>query len=158
MVNRSENRDLVPELRRMYLDDPAARRFWDWAAARVNDAAETSIDRIMSVAQIDRSEAVELGRRFDDAGVGEFIVGRKGWKSRVRWARSLCGLGKAAQGQVEQVDDVDPELVEESADHHLFPSDPDEAVGKPLTIMEAKRGLAAKFGVSPDKIEIIIRA
>jgi hypothetical protein len=36
-------------------------------------------------------------------------------------------------------------------------ADDDEPVPRPLTIAEAKAGLAETFGVSPDAIEITIR-
>jgi hypothetical protein len=156
MDKRVDDR-LVTELRRLYSEDDAAKRFWDWAAGRTNDAVETSVERLMQMAQIGRSEAVELARAFDEIGCGEFIVGRKGWKSRIRWARSLRSLGRAAQGKTAKVDEIDSEIAEDVVSQPPPPAGGELSAGRPLTIAEAKRGLAATFGVSPEAIDIIIR-
>src|SRR6266581_3345598 len=88
IMNKKIDGRLVTELRQLYRQDGAARALLDWAARRTNDSAETSLDRVMRVAQIGRSEAVELARTLGEIGCGEFIVGRKGWKSRIRWSYS----------------------------------------------------------------------
>ncbi len=155
-MNKKIDERLVTELRKLYREDGAARVLLDWAARRTNDAAETSLDRLMRVAQIGRSEAVELVRTLDEIGCGEFIVGRKGWKSRIRWSYSLVSLGLAAQGQTTELKLVDPELAEDAVDQQQ-PLTSDALGDRPLTIPEAKRALAATFSVSPESIDIIIR-
>ena len=145
-------------LRKLYREDGAAKAVLDWAASRTNDAAETSLDRLMQMAQIGRSEAVELARTLDETGCGEFIVGRKGWKSRIRWTYSLRSLGSAAQGQTAELKEIDPEVAEDAVDQQQPPQPADVPGDRGLTIAEAKRGLATMFGVNPEAIEIIIRS
>jgi len=155
-MNKKIDGRLVAELRQLYREDGAARALLDWAARRTNDSAETSLDRVMRVAQIGRSEAVDLARTLGEIGCGEFIVGRKGWKSRIRWSYSLVSLGLAAQGQTAELKEVDPELAEDAVDQQQ-PLTGDAPGDRALTIAEAKRGLAATFGVSPDSVDIVIR-
>jgi len=146
---------LVLELRKLHKERDSARTLLDWAASRTNDAAETSVERLMQMARVGRPEAVELARVLEEIGCGEFIVGRKGWKSRMRWSYSLRSLGKAAQGQTAQLEDVDPELVEDAVDQP--PPTTGMGTERPLTIAEAKRRLAVSFGIHPEAIDIVIR-
>ena len=158
-MNKRIDERLVTELRKLYREDGAAKAVLDWAAGRTNDAAETSLDRLMQMAQIGRSEAVELARTLDEIGCGEFIVGRKGWKSCIRWTYSLRSLGWAAQGQTAELKEIDPEVAEDAVDQQQPPPAAADAPGdRGLTIAEAKRGLATMFGVSPEAIEIVVRS
>jgi len=145
------------ELQNLYTRDKAAEAFFDWAADRKNDAAETSVDRISSVIQDSYPVARDLSKRLCEIGAGEFVIGRKGWKSRVSWNFSLRSLGKVAQGEPVEVEEVDQELVEETRDQ-VEQVSPSESVPKRLTISEAKQRLAETFGVSPESIEITIKA
>jgi hypothetical protein len=145
---------VVPAIRALRESVPAAKRLFNWMATRGHDATETSLDRMAQKLGISRSEAVALARQLQDAHCGEFVVGRRGQKSRFRWAYSCIGLGHAAAGeQVELVAASDP--IAESEEEAL---DPQPASPLKLTIPQAKAGLAAYFGVSPDNIEITIKA
>jgi CDP-glycerol glycerophosphotransferase (TagB/SpsB family) len=149
---------LANDLHDLYLSDPAAGRFLDWAADRKNDAAETSVDRISSVIDDSYSEARVLAKRLCETGAGNFIIGRKGWKSRISWKFSLRSLGQAARGDNVELEEVDQELVEDSRDQVEAVSSADAANNKKMTISEAKQRLAESLGVSQDSIEIIIKA
>jgi hypothetical protein len=146
------------DLRVLYGRDAAARAFFDWAAERKNDAAETSVDRISNVISDSYSEARELAKRLCETGAGNLIIGRKGWKSRISWKFSLRSLGKAARGDNVKLEEVDQDLVEETRDQVEAVSSADGLTSKKLTIPEAKQRLAESLGVSPESIEIIIRA
>ncbi|PZP44813.1 MAG: hypothetical protein DI601_11230 [Azospirillum brasilense] len=110
----------------------------------------------MRVTHSSRSALIELARELGEIGCGEFIVGRKGWKSRIRWSYSLRSLGQAAQGQTSELVEIDPEVAEDAVDQ-LPPPVADGTGERGLTIADAKRGLAATFGVSPEAIDIVIR-
>jgi hypothetical protein len=149
---------LENDLQVLYGREEAARAFFDWAADRKNDAAETSVDRISQVTQDSYSEARELAKRLCEIGAGEFIIGRKGWKSRVSWKFSLRSLGQAARGDNVRLEEVDQDLIEETRDQvEVIPS-VDTSNSRRLTISEAKQRLAESLGVSPESIEIIIKA
>lgn len=147
---------LVSAVQALYLEDQVSRAFFDAAADRKNDVAETTIERIAQMAEVGRHEAVGLARRLEEAGCGRLLVGRKGWKTRFQWDYSLPGLGHAAKGDAEEVNEVDPDVKADAADQQPATSQTNVTTSR-LTIAEAKRGLAEALGISPDNIEITIR-
>lgn len=130
-------------IRKLYSDSPLAKDFLDWCAKHQRDVRETKIDRIMHVMEVSRSDAVALAKALDEAGCGEFVVGRRGASSRFVWHHSRINLGQIASGEVDELE----EWVE--------PASEDE---EPLTIPKAKTLLAASLGLDPSQIEISIRA
>lgn len=148
--------DIADNVQELYAEDEDARLLFDWLASRRNDAAETTIRRISQKTGMERSVAVRICRILSDLGCCEFIVGRRGAESRVRWEVSLTSLGKAAKGEAANVEKVDPELAEDVVDQQVAGTA--ESPEGPLTIAEAKRRLALSLGVEPTAIEITIRA
>lgn len=147
------------DLQALRMRDAGAKAFFDWAANRTNDAAETSVDRISQKMQSSYAEARDLAKRLCEIGLGDFVIGRKGWKSRIRWKFSLRSLGKAAAGEDVPLERVDPLLLEEVGEQAEAASSSDTGTSmKRFTIAEAKLRLAESLGVSPDAIEIIIKA
>jgi len=112
----SIGKDVVDRIRELYKEDETSRSFFDWAASRVNDSAETSLDRMTQKLGLGRADVVSLAKQLEDAQCGRFIVGRKGAKSRVKWFYSLRSLGHAAKGDINDLEDIDPEIVDEAAD------------------------------------------
>lgn len=154
MNDSSIAHDTILELRAMYRDDAAARALFDWAAARKNDASETSVTYLAQKAETSEAIATKLARRLDDLGCGDYIVGRRGGTSRIVWAYSLKSIGKAAkseQGEAAVLEPKDPDLAAESVEDR-------GSVDAPLTIAQAKKRLAIALGVSPESIEIVVRA
>lgn len=156
-MNTPIDNNITKVIRDLYQKDSGARALFDWAANRKNDAAETNVERIIQVASISHQEANELAKNLRDAGCGEYIIGRKGWKTRVRWLFGLRSLGQAARGQ-GKLEEVDPELVEDVSDKPGNLVSSEKFTQPQLSISEAKERLAQTFGVSPDAIEITIRA
>jgi hypothetical protein len=150
--------EIVKKIRSLYESDEVARKLFEWLAKRTNDVAETSIDRICGMLELERYQGVELAKTLASLGVCEFIVGRKGWKSRVRWRYSVRSLGQAARGSAASIATIDPELEEEVADQQLTGGETTEVKQEMgLTLVEAKKGLAVTFGVKPEAIEITIK-
>ena len=157
-MNMEVGKIVADSIRELYSIDENAKSFFDWAASRKNDAAETSVDRISEVVGISRGLANELAKAICEAGCGDYIVGRKGWKTRVRWNFSLRSLGATATTGVSRLEEIDPELQADVTDQ-VGGSVPDVASGgQRLTVADAKKRLAETFGVSPEAIEITIRA
>lgn len=152
--------NVVIHIRDLYNEDEGARSFFEWAAGRQNDAAETTVDRICQKAGMDRGSAIQLVKTLSELDCGEFVVGRKGGKTRIRWHVSLSSLGQAAKGDLQKVAQVDPDLTEDVVDQQVVTTAPvvENSSETPLTITEAKRRLAEAFGVSPGAIEITIKA
>ena len=159
VIQPEENqKKVISRIQTLYAGiDENARRFFDWAASRKNDAAETSIQRISQAIQTTRSGAVQLAKTLSDIGCGEFIVGRKGAESRIRWIFSLASLGRAAKQEVTNLDHVDEELVKDVVEQQGIGVALEPAKDAPLSIAEAKRRLAVAFGVKPEAIEITVR-
>lgn len=114
--------DLVKELRRLYSTDEVAARFFDWAAGRQRDARETTIDHLTYLLRIGRREAMDLAKSLDKLGCGEFLVGRRGAKSRIKWQFSLRSMGDVAKGGADQLTKVtveDQEDLESTEPHKV---------------------------------------
>jgi hypothetical protein len=157
-MNGRVDSEIMKKIRSLYETDEVAKRLFEWLAGRTNDVAETSVDRICDMVDVERYEAIELAKMLASLGVCEFVVGRKGWKSRVRWLYSVRSLGEAARGGAAKIEEIDPELAEEAADQQLGAEEPVEAKQEAgLTLTEAKKGLAVTFGVKPEAIEIIVK-
>ena len=161
-MNPNIDEHKIDSLREFYQVSDAARKVLDWAANRTNDAAETTLDRIIQRTAISRGEAVEFGRRINDIGCGLFVVGRRGGKSRIQWTYSLKSMGEAAKGQADALVEMDPEIAQDAVDQQQASGEvevdipPEGEVA--LNIPEAKRRLALTFGITPEAIEITIRA
>jgi hypothetical protein len=151
---------VIDAIRKLYKANSAARALFDLTAKRERDATETSLVRISSLLGVDRGEAVALARALETTGCGEFVVGRRGQKSRFRWAYSCISLGQAASGEdviLEDVQDPIPESEEEETEGRSDElgharSDPATAIAK------AKEMLSGVFGVPLTSIEITIKA
>lgn len=145
---------VVKSVRALYKKDEAARELFDQCADRERDASATSIDRMTYKLGISREEAVGLAQRLEEAGCGEFVVGRRGHKSRFVWAYSCISLGQVAAGETTLLEKPDDPLPE---------TDDERETASPgsqsrMTIQEAKRALSDSLGVSESAIEILIRA
>lgn len=147
--------NVVKAIRALYRTDEIAKRFLDQCAVRERDATATSAERMANRLGISREEGVGLAQRLAEAGCGEFVVGRRGYKSRLVWDFSCISIGQAAAGEtshLEKVEDAEPD----SDDDHA-----QEVVSAPksaFTIQDAKTALAASLGIPESSIEIIIRA
>jgi hypothetical protein len=145
--------DVVARLQALCKSDEAFKRLFEWSANRQNDATQTAIDYLAFRAGTDRRRAIEMARELEELGCGRFLVGRRGAKSRIIWEISLKSIGLAATGKAKTVESLDPDLKDETVG-----LEDDGASSAPLTIIEAKKRLAKTFGVTPEAIEITVRA
>lgn len=141
----------VEAVQTLYEEDPNAKKMFDWTATLRRDATMTTIDTISRELGISRKASVALARELEDAGCGEFIVGRRGSSSRFKWAHSRVSLGRVAAGETEEIEDVSDPIPEEE-EMSL------EETSQPLTIRRAKTLLAEALGVEPGQVEIKICA
>ena len=96
-----------------------------------------------------------LARALEQAGCGQFVVGRRGQPSRFEWAFSCISLGQAAAGEdvkLEAAEDPLPEIEEEQLEAAVAAS------SQPLTLTQAKSALSKSLGVPIENIEITIKA
>ena len=153
-MNATPAPDVAMAIRALYDENPHATRLFDWTASLERDAYETTVERLSRKLEISRGEAISLARELEAAGCGEFIVGRKGWSSRFRWAYSRVSLGQIASGEAAELEEASDPISEEDEEA----SEPQQGSERPLTIREAKIGLAQSLGVEPNQISIEIRA
>jgi hypothetical protein len=143
----------VQAVQALYDQNSNAKKLFDWTASLRRDATATTIARIAHVLEISRKAAVSLAQDLEEAGCGEFIVGRRGSLSRFEWSYSRVSLGQVAAGEAEEIEEVcDP--ISEKEEEALGP----EGSAQPLTISSAKVLLAKSLGLTPDQIEIQISA
>ncbi len=92
---------LVARLKDLSTLDAAAQTFFGWAAQRQYDASVTSIENLAKQAGADRRWAITFAKLIDEeTGFGNFIVGRRGRRSRVAWRKSLRQLGQAVKDEI----------------------------------------------------------
>ncbi len=102
----------MDNLRALYKANSAAAKILDHFAGRQRDRNVTEVDRLEQLLpNVSRAEIIDVFKRLDDLGFGQFLVGRRGAASRFVWTVSLISVGKAATGQgtVEAVVDDDDE-------------------------------------------------
>lgn len=149
------SKSVIDAIRKLYRSNAAAQSLFDWTARRERDATSTSIDRISNRLGISRGEAVALARALEQAGCGQFVVGRRGQPSRFEWAFSCISLGQSAAGEdvkIEAAEDPLPESEEEQMEAA------GDAPDQPLTLTQAKLALSKSLGVPVENIEITIKA
>jgi hypothetical protein len=104
----------IETLRQLYNDSPIAKAFFDHAARRERDQSETKVDRILVRLRADghefrRREVIELFRKMQDQGLGQFVEGRHGWPSRFVWSTGLTSVGRAATGEPQIIEHISSE-------------------------------------------------
>jgi hypothetical protein len=112
MDSKSPNVDM---LRQLYKQNPVAKAFFDHAARRERDQSETKVDRILVLLngagghEFQRREIIDLFRRLQDQGCGQFVEGRHGWPSRFVWSTALTSVGRAAAGESQTIEHISTE-------------------------------------------------
>lgn len=94
-------------LRELYSGDSTAKLVFHDLARRRRNYTETSVDRMAQRIQRDRRAVIRVFRKLEEAGCGEFIVGRSGYKSRFIWHVEMISVGKYAAGQEAPIGEVD---------------------------------------------------
>jgi hypothetical protein len=155
------NDAVIEQIQSLYNENEHARSLFDSLALRQNDARWTSIERICKLLGVSRGDAVAIARRLEEAKCGEFIVGRRGQKSRFSWAYSCISLGKAAAGELNELETADNPMADgeddEDAQNVSTPGTRQAQAPLRLTIPEAKAALAYSLGVPVANIEIVVR-
>src|ERR1035441_2984276 len=101
-------------LRQLYRESPVAQAFFDHAAKRERDQSETKVDRILILLRAEghafpRRDIINLFRRLEEQGCGQFVEGRRGWPSRFVWSAGLTSVGRAAVGEPQTIEHISSE-------------------------------------------------
>ena len=100
------------KLQNLYGADKTASAFFDWISSRGKGSRETKAHIAADRTNREYSEIVELFREFDDLGLGTFVVGRRGAKTRFDWKYDVKSLARIATGEADEAEDV-PEDAQE---------------------------------------------
>lgn len=96
-------------LRELYKVDRTAQALFDNLARRVNNSREQNVDQLeRSLAkdgvEASRRDITHVLKQLQQAGCGEYIVGRKGHPSRFRWDVEMVAVGRYAAGISTNID------------------------------------------------------
>jgi hypothetical protein len=104
----------LSSLRQLYNENPVIKAVLDHAAARKNNSAEITVDRLGSLLgkheePIERQALIDAFKALDKIGLGRFVVGRRGASTRLEWRVPMIEAGRAARGEQLEVPLLDPE-------------------------------------------------
>jgi hypothetical protein len=104
----------IEALRVLYQQNPVAKAFLDHAARRERDQSETKVDRILvrlkhDGSEFQRREIIDLFRKLQELGCGQFVEGRRGWPSRFVWSSEMTSIGRAAIGDLHVIEKISAE-------------------------------------------------
>lgn len=80
-----------------------ARRFLESLANRSHNRRVTLADSVVKKFRANRRDVIELFKAMQDAGLGEFIVGRRQMPSRFKWLSRMTDVGRAAIGEADEI-------------------------------------------------------
>ncbi len=127
----------VEQLQNLYSENPAAKVLFDHMAGRDRNQSETKVHRILLLLRnegqnISRGQIVQVLKRLEELGCGQFLVGRHGWPSRFVWSVGSLGASRAALGEGTQIQAVTQEGEEATEQtevlSHVFNLRPDMKV------------------------------
>lgn len=100
-------------LKALYSTDPAAKLILDEFGARQRNQQATKLDQLLlrlsnAGKGVARADAIKTLRKLEDAGCGKFLTGRKGHPTRFEWSYDLVSVAKAATGEVQVVEEIQP--------------------------------------------------
>jgi hypothetical protein len=101
----------IDTLRQIYRQSSVAKAFLDHAARRERDQSETKVDRILVLLRADghefrRRDIIDLFRKLQEQGYGQFVEGRRGWASRFVWSTGMTSVGRAAAGEPQAIEHI----------------------------------------------------
>lgn len=137
--------DIAEAVASLAAESGAIRRFFENRVAG-KDVRETQLEQLDGFS---RREAIDFAKKLEDVRCADFIIGRRGKSTRIRWRYGLKNTSTAALGRAVS----DPRIQTTMQDQETNAKDL-----KPMTIAQAKEALSKGLGVPVDKIEIIIRA
>ena len=108
-------------IKTLYLSDSVAKSILDDFASRQRSQEVTKLDilllRLSNASKpAPRADAINVLRKLQEFGCGDFIAGRKGHPTRFEWQYDLVSVGKAAAGENQHVEEIQSIAEVESGD------------------------------------------
>jgi hypothetical protein len=112
-MNYHIDQEKISKIQALYQADLIAKKFFDFAATRER-SSETTVRRVASHLSEGNRQVIKLFKKLEEIGLGTFVVGRHGAKSRFRWLFSLPSVGKVARMETKKLEEINPEPGPES--------------------------------------------
>lgn len=106
----------IAHIQRLYNTNATAKELFDWLASREKGANFTNASRASQMTGENYYDVIALFRELDELGLGRFIPGRKGGKSRFEWIYDVRSLGNAAKGVTVALREVPPDATDDEDD------------------------------------------
>ncbi len=90
-----------------------AKEVLKWLAARTKNSVETSIDRMYSKMDLEREEITAVMQEFEKIGLGKYVTGRRGFKTRFVWEFGLVSVGQVAFGKMHTLEPLAPTEIDD---------------------------------------------
>jgi hypothetical protein len=148
-------------IRQLYATDATARTILDEFASfrhnRTTTALEQLLFRLTNAGKpVPKSEAIDVLRKLDDFGCGDFITGRKGHPTRFAWRYPMSEIGKAAAAADPKTpEEIKPLHPLEATDADIEDDAPEAAAEVPAT----PEAIVHSYQLRPDqKVEFRLPA
>lgn len=102
-MNNMVDIEKVKQLQALSATNKVAEAFFELAAQRQKDKKEMTIRRAADVCHVEYWQMREVFQKLAEIGVGTYVTGRRGGKSRLRWLYSLSSVGRAARGELQSL-------------------------------------------------------
>ena len=151
-MNGNIRNNTISILTALYRDDPSAKAILDYFSTRKKAMRVSSVDRIGYKSKVAYAEVVRVFKELANAGCGQFLNGRKGYKSRMEWEYSLVSLGLVAKGEAAIPEPIDlSSLDEEEDDLVAMPADDVEDEDGMLShVFQLRQDMPLHFNLPPD--------
>jgi hypothetical protein len=99
----AKSKNFAADLRKSYVEEHWAPtvRFIDWAKSNETTPDDTKTSELIDELQLRPSDAKILFKGITDLELADFIVGRRGHDSRLRWRVTLKSIADVAMGSTD---------------------------------------------------------
>lgn len=95
---------MIERMRKLVTSNETAKLIFQWAASRDKNSVATGLDRLCRKVKIEKDAAVKALGEFEKIGLGTYIIGRRGGKTRFEWNFGLVTVGMAAMGKSDAME------------------------------------------------------
>jgi hypothetical protein len=111
-------------LKSLYASDSAAKAVLDEFASRQRNQQTTKLEQLLfrlnnSGIGVAKGDVIDVLRRLDEFGCGNFRTGRKGHPTRFEWKYDLVSVGKAAAGGTQAVEEIQLPADQDNGDEEV---------------------------------------
>jgi hypothetical protein len=145
------------QLQALYNKGGGWHEFFEMLSTYTRRRTELNADKAAEHSGLALETVVGFLKELDNIGIGKFVLGRRGFKTRLIWNCSPRSVGDVARGRATELESYEGPEETELAEGVREPGPRGDLQTEfAILIAEAKRDLAAKMGISPTQISITI--